>query len=154
MTIDVLKEAARMAALIGEPMPHVVTLPDLLAYADYVGRIVRSRARFDEEAVDDLRRTLDPDGWWREFRMSRERWDRRMNRLKALKTVQSMNVAKRQAQGAETRAKIARLAALYNHLPERSQAAAIARRLEMSARQVRRILKETGRGAPCPPRRL
>jgi DNA-binding transcriptional ArsR family regulator len=141
MTIDIGKEGLRLAALIGDQPPHIETEADLIEYADYVQMIVRSRARFDEEAIDDLRAKLDPDGWWRAFHKGNARMQGRMNRLNALKTVHAINVAKRQTQGAETRAKIARLAALYSRLPERSQAAAIAKRLLMSPRQVRRHLE-------------
>jgi hypothetical protein len=102
--------------------------------------VLRSRMAFNEEAIDDLRMKLDPDGWWREFRKNRERMPKRTNRKVGLKFVQEMNAERSRRQGERTRAAVGRLWALLAHLPERERAAAIAKRLLMSARQVRRCL--------------
>jgi hypothetical protein len=140
MTIDIRKEAAALAALIGEPMPHVHSEADLLEYADYVVDIIRERASFDEGEVLNLRIKLDPDRWWYErLRNIREQAARRGNR-RALKAVQAMNAERKRRQGEETRARVLHEAERVTRLPERDRAGAIARRVGLSPRQVRRIL--------------
>jgi hypothetical protein len=148
--VDIAGEAARLAALIGEPMPHVTSQADLLEYADHVAGVISMRAFFDQDQIDDLRFKLDPDSWLLMVREGGERIQRRMRQQQGLRAVQQQNIERSLQRGADTRTRVLGEAERLSRLPERERAGVIARRVGLTSRQVRRILREQPPEYPCP----
>jgi hypothetical protein len=139
--IDLAKEAAKLAALIGERTPHIGGTEDLLAYAEHVRETIRDRAFWDEQEIDDLRLRLDPEGCLREMALGNAGMQRLMNRKAGLKAKQAAGAGKSRRRGQETRKAILCELALLTGRPARERAGLIAHRLAMPESTVRHWLR-------------
>ena len=142
MTIDVAKEAARLAALIGEHPVLIKTEAELLEYVGYVVTSGTLGVWGADSALGEIRAGLQQGGWLRALvrSLAEVQAAKRQNQRAGLKRVHDKNI-ERSRRREETRASVVREAARVTRLPRRDQAAIIAKRLELSARHVRRILQ-------------
>lgn len=143
MTIDVAKEAARLAALIGEHPVLIKTEAELLEYVGYVVTSGTLGVWGADSALGEIRAGLQQGGWLRALvrSLAEVQAAKRQNQRAGLKRVHDKNIERSRRRGEETRASVVREAARVTRLPRRDQAAIIAKRLELSARHVRRILQ-------------
>jgi hypothetical protein len=139
---DIAKAAARLAAIISERPPSLVTTTqDLLAYAEYVEVEAGLKAWLAWEELFWIKFDADPAEAKRILADSNARADRRMNRQAGLVEGRKRAVKTRRQQGEQTRGRVKAALRLCIDRPKHEQATLIADRLGMPAKTVRYWLR-------------
>jgi hypothetical protein len=140
MTVDIAKEAARLAAVIGDEPPLIKTEGELRDYIKHVWQRAALEYIKVLNAIDEARMRLNPAGF-RDWSIKKQRkLDRQKARDTALQEMRRRGADTKRRRGVDTQKAVEKLWLALADTPKRERVELIAERRAISAKTVRRHL--------------